>query len=110
LADVPADSPVRRAYELYRGRVGGTRESWDQSAVLYAVRGLGSHWSHSPLGRVSARSGVSSFQPDPAGKHTYLIKKADPQEIAAELDQLMARTPKSRESRAALRQQSGYRE
>jgi inosine-uridine nucleoside N-ribohydrolase len=97
LADVPADSPVRRAYELYRGQVGGTRESWDQSAVLYAVRGLAGHWSLSPPGRVSAKSGVSSFQPDPAGSHTYLIKKADPKEIAAELDQLMARTPKARE-------------
>jgi inosine-uridine nucleoside N-ribohydrolase len=96
LADVPADSPVRRAYELYRGQVGGTRESWDQSAVLYAVRGLAGHWSLSPPGRVSATNGVSSFQPDPAGNHTYLIKQADPKEIAAELDQLMARTPKAR--------------
>lgn len=103
LADVPADSPVRRAYELYRGQVGGTRESWDQSAVLYAVRGLGHYWSFSPPGRVSARNGVSSFQPDPVGKHTYLITKADPKEIAAELDQLMARTPKSREKGSASR-------
>ncbi|MCL4206686.1 MAG: nucleoside hydrolase [Pirellulaceae bacterium] len=106
LADVPADSPVRRAYELYRGQVGGTRESWDQSAVLYAVRGLGNYWSLSPPGRVSARNGVSSFQPVPAGSHTYLIKKADPKEIAAELDGLMARTPEARQQPSAGRWQS----
>lgn len=90
---MPADSPVRRAYELYRGRVGGTRESWDQSAVLFAVRGAGDYWSLSPPGRVRAENGVSSYQATPCGNHTYLIEKAAPAEIAAELDRLMARTP-----------------
>ena len=96
LADVPEASPVRRAYELYRGRVGGTRESWDQSAVLYAVRGAGFYWSLSALGRVAATDGISSFYPDPDGNHVYLIPQADPREIAAELDLLMARPPKAK--------------
>ncbi len=94
LADVPAASPVRRAYELYRGRVGGTRESWDQSAVLFAVRGVGEYWSLSPPGRVRAEDGVTRFTPDPDGRDRYLIEKADPKTIAAELDRLMARMPK----------------
>ncbi len=94
LADVPATSPVRRAYELYRGRVGGTRESWDQSAVLFAVRGAGGYWSLSPPGRVRSENGVTSFTADPDGRHRYLIEKAAPKDIAAELDRLMARPPK----------------
>jgi len=96
LADVPADSPVRCAYEWYRGRVGGTRESWDQSAVLVAVRGAGDYWSLSPPGRVRSNNGVTRYEPDPNGNHTYLIEKADPKAIAAELDLLMARPPKAR--------------
>ena len=35
----PATSPVSRAYLEYTG--GKDRESWDQTAALYAVRGLG---------------------------------------------------------------------
>ncbi|MDY0170581.1 MAG: nucleoside hydrolase [Thermoguttaceae bacterium] len=96
LADVPADSPVRRAYELYRGRIGGTRESWDQSAVLFAVRGAGDYWSVSPPGRVRAENGVSIYQADSRGNHIYLIEKAPPAAVAAELDRLMARTPNAR--------------
>ncbi|MFO7901935.1 MAG: hypothetical protein R6U98_04695 [Pirellulaceae bacterium] len=96
LADAPADSPVRRAYELYGGRVGATRESWDQSAVLVAVRGAGDYWSLSPPGRVRAENGVTDYEPDPNGKHAYLIEKADPKAIAAELDLLMAQPPKAR--------------
>ncbi|MFW6170802.1 MAG: nucleoside hydrolase [Planctomycetota bacterium] len=96
LAETPADSPVRRAYELYRGHVGGTRESWDQSAVLVAVRGPGDYWSVSPPGRVRAENGVTHYEPDPNGNHTYLIEKADPKSIAAELDLLMAQPPQPR--------------
>lgn len=95
LAEVSEASPVRRAYQLYRGRVGGTRESWDQSAVLFAVRGAGDYWSLSPPGRVQSTDGISRFQPDPDGQHRYLIEKADPKKIAAELDELMTRPPKA---------------
>ena len=38
LRKAPEGTPVRRAYELYNGL--NDRQSWDQTAVLYAVRGL----------------------------------------------------------------------
>lgn len=38
LTKLPTNSPVRRAYELYNGLT--NRASWDQTAVLYAVRGF----------------------------------------------------------------------
>ncbi len=98
LAEVPANSPVRRAYELYRGRVGGTRESWDQSAVLFAVRDAGNYWSLSPQGRVRAENGVSRFEADPNGMHVYLLEKMDPGGIAEELDGLMASPPRLRQT------------
>lgn len=42
-AETPATNPVRKAYELYSG-IGKNNASWDQTAVLYAIRGLGAHW------------------------------------------------------------------
>lgn len=98
LTEASADSPVRRAYELYRGRVGGTRESWDQSAVLFAVRGAGDYWSLSPPGRVRAENGVSRFEADPNGMHVYLLETIDPEDIAEEMDRLMASPPKMRQA------------
>jgi hypothetical protein len=61
------------------------------------VRGAGNYWSLSPPGRVRAENGVSRYEADPDGSHAYLVEKADPKNIAAELDRLMARTPKTRQ-------------
>ena len=38
LRELPATNPLRRAYELFNGLA--DHPSWDQTAVLYAVRGL----------------------------------------------------------------------
>ncbi|HEV7500828.1 MAG TPA: nucleoside hydrolase, partial [Vicinamibacteria bacterium] len=45
LRDVPEASPVRAAYLHFNGLE--NRESWDQTAVLYAVRGAGAYWTES---------------------------------------------------------------
>jgi inosine-uridine nucleoside N-ribohydrolase len=37
--ETPAANPVRKAYEIYLQGEGKNRSSWDQLAVLYAVRG-----------------------------------------------------------------------
>jgi hypothetical protein len=43
LRDLPAANPVRRVYELYLGRQ-PTRPSWDQVALLFAVRPDAPFW------------------------------------------------------------------
>ena len=42
--ETPVTNPVRKAYEIYSG-IGKNNASWDQTAVLYAIRGIGSYWT-----------------------------------------------------------------
>lgn len=88
-------SPVRRGYALYNGL--GDRNSWDQTAVLYAVRGAGGRWDLSPTGVCHVpkdSQGCHYWREDPAGKHRYLIEKMPPEDIAAEIEALMTAEPK----------------
>ncbi len=91
LKSLPASSPVRRAYELYNGL--NNRESWDQTAVLYAVRGpdgTRSLWELSPRGRcVIAEDGSNTWQAQIDGPHRYLIAKAPAAEVAETIENLM---------------------
>lgn len=49
------------------------RPSWDQSTVLYAVRGAGEDFVLSPRGRVEIDAeGVTRFTPDPRGLHRFI--------------------------------------
>lgn len=96
LTTLPKSSPVRRAYELYNGIT--NRSSWDQTAVLFAVRGLdgglGDLWK-------TGSGGCFEFKPDgsntwnPNGKcmHTYLIRKAPVKEVADRIEALMMEVP-----------------
>ena len=58
--------------------------SFDQTAVLYAVRGgLGDWWTLSEPGYVVPDAdGGNVWKPDPDGNHRYLILKADPDNVA----------------------------
>ena len=97
LKALPTTSPVRRAYELYNGL--NNRSSWDQTAVLYAVRGLdgglANMWDISEPGRCTVQAdGNNGWQADPKGTHTYLIKKMSNEDVARELEKLMMHQPK----------------
>ncbi|MFT7640773.1 MAG: hypothetical protein ACI9G1_002517 [Pirellulaceae bacterium] len=94
----PTKNPVRRAYQLYTG--GKDRQSWDQTAVLFAIRGLNGKlkdfWELSAAGRlVLAEDGANTWD-SASGKHRYLIKKKPPSQIAAEIEALMLLPPKSK--------------
>lgn len=99
LSAAPKSSPVRRAYELYNGL--NDRASWDQTAVLYAVRGLDgglSHlWTLRRQGRIRVDdNGGNTWDEDaedgPA--QAYLQQKANPAEVAALIEKLMLAAPK----------------
>ena len=99
LAKLPAGSPVRRGYELYNGL--NDRQSWDQTAVLYAVRGLegglNDHWTLSAPGRLDVNDkGDNVWHDAPDGLHRYLVKKMAPRKIAEEIEALMLHEPASR--------------
>ncbi len=85
---------IRRAYELHGSLVGG-RHSWDQSAVLFAVRGIDggraeNYWNLSPRGRIQlAGDGSNTWIEDEEGLHRFKVEQRDPDLIAKEIERLM---------------------
>lgn len=88
----PADSPVRMAYEISIGKRPEDRNgrmSWDQTALLVAVRGV-EPWYDSERGRfITFGDGSNAWEADPAGKHLRLIARMPPDSVAAEIEYLM---------------------
>jgi inosine-uridine nucleoside N-ribohydrolase len=88
-------SPVYRAYELYNNFEG--RASWDQTAVLYAIRGTMNDtlwsiqwegWNH------ILPDGSNEWRVFPGKKDQgYLAEKMEPAQLAKLLDELMVRRP-----------------
>jgi purine nucleosidase len=96
LRSLPENSPVRRAYELYNGL--NDRESWDQTAVLFAVRGhdegLAELWDLSAKGCCHvAEDGSNTWEAGADCEHRHLIAKAPAGDVANIIEQLMKTTP-----------------
>src|ERR1035437_8432289 len=69
-----ADHPVVDAYRAYM-KMPYDRQTWDLTAVLYAVRPGGGYFDLSPPGRIAADdAGRTSFRVEAAGKHRYLVR------------------------------------
>lgn len=97
LTELDEHHPVRRAYAGHPSQplVNG-RMSWDQTAVLSAVRDPALYWDLSAPGRVAVDSeGRNSWTGDPDGDHRYLIERAQPapSELAAIIEELMVHMP-----------------
>lgn len=91
------DSPVSMAYKMY---CGGSRESWDLTTVLYAVRGPGSNWTVSDPGTIFIDDrGVSTWCGDKVKKHYYLKKNRDPDFVKNEIDELLMKDPIKNETK-----------
>ena len=93
--NVPQDGPIYRAYELYNNFAG--RPSWDQTAVLYAVRGTMNdtlwtvHWEGS---NYVYPDGANEWRSSPDLKNQgYLIAKMPKEDIARLLNELMIEKP-----------------
>lgn len=99
-------SPVRLSYSLYgKDAIGDyVRQSWDLTAVLYAVEGAGEYWDIQ-TGRmeintrrriIDAGKGAAynTWTADPDGKDAILIEKMDPEQIAAILNERMVKAQK----------------
>jgi len=96
LRRAPEGTPVRRAYELFNGL--NHRQSWDQTAVLYAVRGLdgrlSDHWDLATEGYLHVNAdGSNQWRTAPDKDHAHLVRKMDPKKIAAVIEELMLRRP-----------------
>jgi hypothetical protein len=97
LALLDESHPVRRAYAEHPSQplVNG-RMSWDQTAVLAAIRDPGQYWDLSPPGLVTVDAeGRNSWSAAADGLHRHLIERAQPApaELATIIEELMIDIP-----------------
>lgn len=97
LREAPEDNPVRTCYQLYNGLC--NREAWDQTAVLYAVRGASNYWTLSEPGlclmHARVTHGYNEWVPTPLGQHLYLIESMPPEQVGRVIESLMLDPPHS---------------
>ncbi len=96
LKEAPESSPVRRAYQLYNGI--RPHKSWDQTAVLYGVRGidggLKEMWDTERGVCTIDADGTNHWQKNHSGRHLILKEKQAPAEVARVIEELMMEEPK----------------
>jgi len=87
------DNPAARAYRLFLGDK-KNRESWDQTAVLVAVRGTSPWWNVEAHGHNDVREdGINVWKREPDAAQRYLVPKVPPQEVADLIESLMCAAP-----------------
>lgn len=94
----PASNPVRLAYALYTGKEGRNRQSWDQTALLAAVRGPRKYWAVVRKGHCHVKpDGSNQWRQAPdKPNQSYLAWRpglATPAQIARIIEDLMLRPP-----------------
>lgn len=90
--ETPPWNPVRTAYHVHTGR--RDNASFDQTAVLAAVRGPRCCWRLSPRGRVTVEpSGESRWAPRRGGPHRHLLPRRTVLRVAAIVEDLMVKAP-----------------
>lgn len=91
LETVQTPNPIRTAYQHYNGLQ--NRESWDLTAVLYAVRGAQEYWTLSEPGfclmHARVPQGYNEWIPSPKQQHRYLIEKMPPAGLAKVIEDLV---------------------
>ncbi|HEY1067769.1 MAG TPA: nucleoside hydrolase [Pirellulales bacterium] len=77
LQALPVEHPVRVGYEAYFGGPPRDRHVADQTAVLYAARGLGEFWTVESTGYMDVQpDNTFEWRYDRDGDHAYLLKRA----------------------------------
>jgi len=93
------DNPVARAYRLYFAGVKrlpkpNSRQSWDQTAVLFAARGAAPYWTVVTEGSNHlGDDGINEWRATPDSDQAYLVQKQAPEAVAEVIEQLMTRPP-----------------
>ncbi len=83
----PEGDPVAEAYRIHNNGKG--RCSWDQTAMLEAVR-PGVYWNYHEFGKISVDDEfVTHWSKDENGKHSYLLPKVDYEIIRQVMDDLI---------------------
>ena len=91
LQSAPEENPVREAFYRYFGDDYHGRPSWDEMAVLYGVRGLGSYFNEITSGTGSLRNGYV-WQMEP-GFRSYLTNRYSNPTYVRIIEELMDQLP-----------------
>ncbi|GAA4432901.1 hypothetical protein GCM10023091_05740 [Ravibacter arvi] len=89
--DATVDSPVKAAYAkaiAFSKSDSAGRNSWDQTAVLVAIKGASPYYDLQK-GRYVAKGGNNSWVNDPAGPHAYLVPRMPVPQVTALIEALM---------------------
>lgn len=96
--EMELDNPVRISYDVYlTDETGeGTRPSWDLTAVMYAVEGLGDYWTLERGNVTVFDDGKDAFEKnEETGARAFLVEKMDPADVTARLDEVMLAAKKN---------------
>ena len=96
--ETPESNPVREAYRLYFRGQAADRSSWDQTAVLAAVRGPAAYWNVVTGGTCEADSdGTNRWRENPNDtRHAYLTEKMPREQLTKLIEDLMVQPPGNR--------------
>jgi inosine-uridine nucleoside N-ribohydrolase len=99
----PVTNPVAAAYQAFRGTTGGAgvignRQSWDQTAVLYAVEGVTCEgqtvWQRSAPHHIDFTDAGRTLKTNaPGANRFFLIEAMAPTNVAVIISGLMTRPP-----------------
>jgi inosine-uridine nucleoside N-ribohydrolase len=110
--ELAPENLIRKSYTYYFNQPPDTvrlRASWDQTAVLAAVRGTADYWEYHP-GRIVFKPkwqrqapdhnptykewDENTWQDDPNGTHRYLVEKMPPAQLEQVIEELMLQPPR----------------
>lgn len=96
-AETPEGNPVRMAYEIYLQGAGKSRSSWDQIAMLYAVRGTAGLFVQQTGHRITydPATGRNQWLPDPESPQVCVDLEADVGAVRDAIEDLMVRAPEN---------------
>jgi len=96
LTETPPEHILRSIYALWFGADSSLRRpSWDQTAVLYAVEGLGPWFGSSEDGEIAiGEDGVSRWAAQPKRGHRYLTLAQPEEVVAGAIEDLMVQPPR----------------
>jgi len=99
IAEGAADSPVKKAYQIYRETYPGYdfRPSWDQMAVLIAARETASGlFKTNTRGNVHAKGHYIQWKNSPDKEHVWFQSNSSAQELRSIIEDLMLQPPRNR--------------
>ncbi|MFP6584338.1 MAG: hypothetical protein VCD00_17525 [Candidatus Hydrogenedentota bacterium] len=97
--DLP-ESPLRTGLESAWNALNEGRPSWDETSIIYAVRGLSfqgeEYWKKQSDGSVYVddATGITKWLPTPDSNHSYLIESMNPESLARMMEGLIINSTK----------------